>query len=209
MPDIEPRLYIPWIPMITDSVPRAKAKKQEYLLSDAMRSIKIQLPESLLAHGQLLETVMASENQKDIERVCNLIAVEVSNTFEIEAPQVKILGVRPHRVSDGVCVYQKFGDYDLETKQIRLWMRTARLKKVTSFGALLNTLCHELCHHLDVVELGFSNTPHTRGFFERTALLYHHIKDTPIRPLVWIPQSDGTFRFDWGRMMSGANMAHD
>ncbi|PWU01080.1 MAG: hypothetical protein C5B53_03325 [Candidatus Melainabacteria bacterium] len=195
--------------MITDSIPRAKTKKQEYLLSDALRTIKPNLPRTLLAHGRLLETVMASENPKEIELVCNLIAAEVSNAFGIEAPTVKVLGVRPHRVDDGVCIYQKFGDYDLQTGQIRLWMRTARLKKVTSFGALLNTLCHELCHHLDVVELGFSNTPHTRGFFERTALIYHHIKDTPLRPLIWIKQSDGTFRFDWGRMMSSGNSIND
>jgi len=195
--------------MITDSIPRAKVKKQEYMLSDALRTIQPQLPRTLLAHGRLLETVMAGENQREIERTCNLIAAEISNAFGIETPPVKVLGVRPHRVDDGVCIYQKFGDYDLQTRQIRLWMRTARLKKVTSFGALLNTLCHELCHHLDVVELGFSTTPHTRGFFERTALLYHHIKDTPIRPLIWIKQSDGTFRFDWGRMMSSGNTINE
>jgi hypothetical protein len=188
--------------MITDSVPRGKTKKQEYILSDALRTLELPSAVTLQAHARLLEAAMAGENQKEIERACNAISATVSEAFGVSTPLVSVLGVRPHRVSEGVCVYQKFGDYDLHSSRIRLWMRTARLKKVTSFGALLNTLCHELCHHLDVVQLGFPNTPHTRGFFERTALLYHHTKNTPLRPLVWVKQSDGTFRFDWARMMS-------
>jgi hypothetical protein len=187
--------------MITDSIPRGKAKKQEYAISDALRTITLPPADKLQAYARALEAAMASENQKETERLCNAISLEVSKAFDIPTAPVRVLGVRPHRVSEGVCVYQKFGDYDMESSLIRLWMRTARIKKVTSFGALLNTLCHELCHHLDVVKLGFANTPHTRGFFERTALLYHLTKNTPRRPLIWIEQSDGTFRFDWAKMM--------
>jgi hypothetical protein len=190
--------------MITDYVPRSKTKKQEYLLSDAMRTIALPQTELLKAQAKLLEAALIGENQKEVERICKDIADTVSKAFGVATPSVKVLGTRPHRVSDGVCVYEKFGDYDLNTSLIRLWMRTARQKKVTSFGTMLNTLCHELCHHIDVVQLDFPNTPHTRGFFERTALLYHYIKDTPFRPLVWIAQPDGTYRFNWGKIMSAA-----
>src|SRR5262249_46774027 len=162
----------------------------EYMQSDTLATIILPPAHVLQAHAHNLEVAMSNEDKKAIEKVCNVIAETVSDSFEVAPPKVNILGVRPHRVSEGVCVYQKFGDYDLNSSVIRLWMRTAVQKKVTSFGALLNTLCHELCHHLDVVKLGFPNTPHTRGFFERNALLYHHIKNTPRRPLVWIKQSD-------------------
>ncbi len=50
-------------------------------------------------------------------------------------------------------------------------MRTAIQKRVTSFGTFLSTLCHEFCHHLDCQHFGFRGTPHTRGFYERTAAL--------------------------------------
>jgi hypothetical protein len=189
--------------MITDLVPRAKVKKQEYMQSDGLATLLLPPAHIMHAHARELEAVMSEEDKKGTEQVCNVIAAEVSKAFEVKSPTVSILGVRPHRTDDGVCIYQKFGDYDLETSRIRLWMRTAMQKKVTSYGALLNTLCHELCHHLDVVTLGFPNTPHTRGFFERTAILYHHIKDTPRKPLVWIKQNDGTYRFDWAKIMSG------
>jgi hypothetical protein len=188
--------------MLTDSIPRAKGKKDEYIKSDNLVTLVLPPGQVLQAYARDLEASMLGEDKKEVEKLCNIIAKGVSQSFEVQTPVVKVLGVRPHRVSAGVCIYEKFGDYDLESSLIRLWMRTARQKKVTSFGTLLNTLCHELCHHLDVVKLGFPNTPHTRGFFERTAILYHHIKDTPRRPLVWIRQSDGTFRFDWAKIMS-------
>jgi hypothetical protein len=113
------------------------------------------------------------------------------------------LGVRPHKVdkNTGSCVYEKFGDYTFATTRIRLWMRTAIQERVTSYGCLLSTLTHELCHHLDCVRLGFPNTPHTRGFYERAALLYHEAKGTPLRPLVWKKMSNGTYRIDWGSTM--------
>ncbi|MBI4533510.1 MAG: hypothetical protein HY711_06140 [Candidatus Melainabacteria bacterium] len=62
-------------------------------------------------------------------------------------------------------------------------------------------LCHEFCHHLDVVWLGFPNTFHTRGLYERAALLYHHIRSTPFRPLIWVEQPNGTFRLNWAKTM--------
>ncbi|MGA8701047.1 MAG: hypothetical protein WB625_05320 [Candidatus Sulfotelmatobacter sp.] len=38
-----------------------------------------------------------------------------------------------------------FGDYTPETMLIRVWMKTAVRKEVTSFGAFLSTLSHEFC----------------------------------------------------------------
>lgn len=47
-------------------------------------------------------------------------------------------------------------------------------KEVTSFGTFLSTLCHEFCHHLDFQLFRFADSWHTRGFYERAAVLYHH-----------------------------------
>ncbi len=55
-----------------------------------------------------------------------------------------------------------FDDYDPSTKLIRVWMRTAVRKDITSFGTFLRTLCHEFCHHLDFEWFGFADSWHTR-----------------------------------------------
>ncbi len=61
---------------------------------------------------------------------------------------------------------------------IRVWMRTAVRKGVTSFGTFLSTLCDEFCHHLDFKKFGFVDSWHTRGFYERAGVLYHYSGDT-------------------------------
>lgn len=97
-----------------------------------------------------------------------------------------------------------FGDYNPETMLIRLWMRTAVRKEITSFGTFLSTLCHEFCHHLDIQRFGFSDSRHTRGFYERAAALYHHARGTPPKRLFWLPVAGGRWRIDWPRTNRGA-----
>ena len=79
---------------------------------------------------------------------------------------------------------------------IRVWMRTAVRKDVTSFGTFLSTLCHEFCHHLDFQLFRFPDSWHTRGFYERTAALYHHARGTLQKRLFRVPMSGGRWRID-------------
>jgi hypothetical protein len=82
---------------------------------------------------------------------------------------------------------------------IRVWMRTAVRKEVTSFGTFLSTLCHEFCHHLDFQKFKFPDSWHTRGFYERAAVLYHHARGTPLKTLIWVSVGGGHWRIDWQR----------
>jgi hypothetical protein len=186
--------------MITDKPPRKALNKQEYLRSDDLRTLELPPLEPLRACSLQLEEALANESQSDVRRASNAIAESVAAAFKIAAPKVRVLGARPHTVSENSS-YELFGDYTVETAVIRLWMRTAILKKPTSFGTLLSTLCHELCHHIDVVGLELPNTYHTRGFYERAGLLYHHVRGTPMRPLVWTEQTGGTYRINWSETM--------
>jgi hypothetical protein len=96
-----------------------------------------------------------------------------------------------------------FGDYHPEKKLIRVWMRTAVQKHVTSFGTFFSTLCHEFCHHLDCERFGLPYSPHTRGFYERAAALYHHARGTPPKSLFWAALPNGRWRIDWPRTNRG------
>ncbi len=92
----------------------------------------------------------------------------------------------------------KAGDMDAFTNALG-WMRTAVRKQVTSFGTFLSTLCHEFCHHLDCQRFGFRESWHTRGFYERTAALYHHARGKPCKRLFWVPMPGGRWPIDWQR----------
>jgi hypothetical protein len=189
--------------MITDLPPRDPTERQEYLRSEAMLAIKLPPAEPLRSVAKDLEAAMTSEDRKKIQSICNVIAKHVSDSFDVQSPKVRVLGLRPLEEGDRQ-VDELFGDYDLETKLIRLWMRTAVLGKMTSYGTFLSTLCHELCHHLDVVHFDFENTFHTRGFYERAGLLYSHARGVPNRVLVWTRQKNGVLRINWPATMKGS-----
>jgi hypothetical protein len=190
--------------MITDKPPRKVSLKEEYLRSEELRSLQLPPAEPLRAYAKQLEQALKSEQRRDIEVACNALATAISASFKVKPPVVKVLGVRPLE-EHGDLVDETFGDYEFESARIRLWMRTAVLEKATSFGTLLSTLCHELCHHLDLVCFDMPNTYHTRGFYERAGELYHHVRGTPVRPLYWDKQKDGTYRINWPQTMRGVS----
>lgn len=141
----------------------------------------------------------ADGDASDVGHAASTLVAALAECYRISVPQVRVLGVRPHKVQDGVCTYQLFGDYAPATERIRVWMRTAIRKKVSSPRALLNTLLHEFCHHLDNKLWSCPESPHTRGFFARVDHLYHHALGTPVeerRPLVWV-KAGSVYRIDW------------
>ena len=113
-----------------------------------------------------------------------------------------MLAARPLRVREN-WASELFGDYNPETMLIRIWMRTAVRKEITSFGTFLSTLCHEFCHHLDFQRFRFADSWHTRGFYERAGALYHNARGTPPKKLFWVQVPGGRWRIDWQRTNQG------
>jgi hypothetical protein len=101
-------------------------------------------------------------------------------------------------------VCELFGDCSPDSILIRVWMRTAVRKEITSFGTFLSTLCHEFCHHLDFEKFGFVDSWHTRGFYERAGVLYHYARGTPLKTLFWVRVAGGCCRIDWQRTNRGS-----
>jgi len=147
---------------------------------------------------------MAAEDGKAVRLACMEFLNQASEFYNVISPPVRVLAARPIRVREGGWGMELFGDYDPNSKQIRVWLRTAVLKHVTSFGTFLITLCHEFCHHLDYELFGFHDSWHTRGFYERAALLYHHARGTPQKRLVWVPMGRGRWRINWARTNRGS-----
>jgi hypothetical protein len=186
--------------MITDTIPRKASLKQEYQRSDDLRRIPLPDHETLRTQAHNLEEALARDSRADVQAASRQLISALAEAYRVPVPEVKVLGARPRKVTE-YAEHELFGDYDPETARIRLWARTAILKKPTSFGTFLSTLCHEFCHHLDVVSLGLPNTFHTRGFYERAGALYHHVRGTPARLLVWVELPNGTFRINWAETM--------
>jgi hypothetical protein len=186
----------------TDSPPRARELRRQHEASDAQRTLS--LPPAAPVHmlSAALRDALVKGETLSVRVVGQALLDELARFYGVEAPSLKVLGVRPHRSSEGRLSYELFGDYDLETGLIRGWMRTAIQGKVTSHRGFLNTLLHEFCHHLDVRGLGWPSTPHTRGFYHRVDELYHLALGTPSearRPLAWLKRGS-SWQIDWRKL---------
>jgi hypothetical protein len=187
--------------MLTDAPPH-NADRAGYLESDRIKTLDLPENGALLTIANAIESDMKTGKTADVRRPCAEFLAETSNFYQTPTCGIRVLAARPLRVRENWTI-ELFGDYHPESMLIRLWMRTAVRKEVTSFGTFLNTLCHEFCHHLDFHRFGFSDSWHTRGFYERTAALYHHARGTPPKRLFWAPVPGGRWRIDWPRTNRG------
>lgn len=185
--------------MITDRFPRSGTRRAEYQHSDLMTKLALPNDDRFRTLALEIETALSSGATAPVRAACAAFLSEAARFYEVSPPKVRVLAARPVRVYEKRAT-ELFGDYDPVTAVIRVWMRTAVQRRLTSFGTFLSTLCHELCHHLDQRAFGFPGTPHTRGFYQRTAVLYHHCRGTPLRPLVWRLNTQGCWQVDWSQM---------
>jgi hypothetical protein len=189
--------------MLTDAPPR-KSNRAGFLESERINNLDLPPQnESLLRIAQSIERAMKAGATPDVRRTCADFLKAASKFYKVADCDIRVLAARPLRVRESWST-ELFGDYTPETMLIRVWMRTAVRKEVTSFGTFLSTLCHEFCHHLDYQKFEFRDSWHTRGFYERAAALYHYARGTPLKKLFWVPVAGGRWRIDWSRTNRGA-----
>jgi hypothetical protein len=143
--------------MITDALPRKANHRAGFLESDRIRTLDLPLDECLRTGAKSIESVMNLGTSADVRRACADFLTATCGFYRIPACGVRVLAARPLRVSENWSS-ELFGDYTPQTMLIRVWMRTAVRKEVTSFGTFLSTLCHEFCHHLDFQRFGCVRT---------------------------------------------------
>jgi hypothetical protein len=188
--------------MVTEGLPRRKDVRAEFLKSDSLVTMPLPSDDRLRAPAISMASALDGGTPKEVFAACSAFLNAAAEFYGVQAPGIKVLAARPLHVREG-WTSELFGDYTPQTWQIRVWMRTAIRKQVTSFGTFLSTVCHEFCHHLDYHQFKFSDSWHTRGFYERTAVLYHHARGTPAKKLFWIKMAGGRWRIDWIRTRRG------
>jgi hypothetical protein len=168
------------------------------LKSDRIKTLGLPRNGALTDIARRLESAMKSDKIRDVRSACTEFLATASDFYEVPTCTVRVLAARPLRTRERA-TFELFGDYSPDSMLIRVWMRTAVRKEVTSFGTFLSTLCHEFCHHLDFKKFGFVDSWHSRGFYERAGVLYHYAKGTPLKKLFWVPVTGGRWRIDWQR----------
>lgn len=181
--------------MLTDAPPR-QSNVSQFRESDQTTTLDLPQDDGPFRIAGSIESGMKAERIAIVRGACAEFLKVASHFYQVPACNVRVLAARPVRVREHWTT-ELFGDYAPEDMSIRVWMRTAVRKEVTSFGTFLSTLCHEFCHHLDFEKFGLLDSWHTRGFYECAAVRYHHERGTPQKRLVWAPMSGGRWRIDW------------
>src|SRR5580704_3486786 len=185
--------------MLTERTPRNTKLRAEFLKSDLLTTLAVPPDERLQKQARSIALALKEGARADMQPLCALFLSAAADFYRVQSPGIHVLAARPLRVREGGWASELFGDYSPQTLQIRVWMRTAVRKQVTSFGTFLSTLCHEFCHHLDYQKFEFRDSWHTRGFYERAGALYHYARGTPPKKLFWVAMSGGRWRIDWPR----------
>lgn len=186
--------------MLTDSPTRKN--REQFSESDRTKTLELPRNRALTEIAQCLESAMKSDNIRDVRSACTDFLAAASKFYEVPPCGIRVLAARPLRTREHG-TFELFGDYAPDSMLMRVWMRTAVRKDVTSFGTFLSTLCHEFCHHLDFKKFGFADSWHTRGFYERAGVLYHYARGTPLKKLFWVPVRGGRWRIDWQKTNRG------
>src|ERR1035441_5768075 len=133
------------VPMLTDAPPR-KSNLAGFQESDRITTLDLPDDDRLPAIAKSIESAMKAEEIAGTRRTCADFLKAASKFYGVPECSVRVLASRPLRIREQWST-ELFGDYTLETMLIRVWMRTAVRKEITSFGTFLSTLCHEFCHH--------------------------------------------------------------
>lgn len=150
--------------MLTDRLPRKAASQAKFAESDRLRTLEIPLDDRLQASAKSIELAMQASRASSVREACAEFLSIASSFYKVRQPAIRVLAARPLRVREGGPAIELFGDYDPATMLIRLWMRTAIRKQVTSFGTFLSTLCHELLPPPRLPALRVSRVMAHKGF---------------------------------------------
>jgi hypothetical protein len=144
-----------------------------YRASDGITSLRLAGAQALTPLIDDLQGSLAREDRGAAERAASRLVSGLCSRFEIRAPRVEVLEVRPTFTAGEL--HGLYTSLPGGRATIQVWMRTARYARVVAFKTFLRTLLHEIGHHLDMRVLRLPMSFHTEGFFKRESSLFHQL----------------------------------
>src|SRR5215469_12796938 len=118
--------------MLTDAPPR-DLNRAEYLKSDRITTLDLPSHSSLPEIATHLESAMKTGATAQVRNACAAFLSTAAGFYRVPTCGIRVLAARPLRVRESWAT-ELFGDYHPDAMLIRVWMRTAVRKEVTSFG---------------------------------------------------------------------------
>ncbi len=151
-----------------------------YRASDGVDRVDLPDAAPLAARVPALRTALAAGDRAQVRAAAQALTDGIARALGVSRPRIAVLAVRPAQAGS-----ELHGLYERAPGApavIRVWMRTARERRVVAFRTFLRTLLHELCHHLDYEHLRLADSLHTPGFFRRESSLFRQLVPEPQAP---------------------------
>ena len=151
----------------------SKRDRAIYDRSDSIREVPLPDAPALREIVSVLRAGLERDDRVVVEAAAGRLALGVTRLLGVEPVEVAVLAVRPAmRGGELHGLYTRDGR---GRPRIRVWMRTARHKRVVAFKTFLRTLLHEVGHHLDFTLWRLPESFHTEGFFRRESSLFNQL----------------------------------
>jgi hypothetical protein len=155
--------------------------REIYDRSDAIRAVRLPDAPALRDIVGVLRAGLGADDRVVVEAASGRLALGLTELLGVEPVAVSVLAVRPAmRGGELHGLYTRDGR---GRPRIRVWMRTARHRRVVAFKTFLRTLLHEVVHHLDFTLWRMPESFHTEGFFRRESSLFNQLAPDAARSL--------------------------
>ena len=117
---------------------------------------------------ELTSRLIASTSAREREALGQKLLDEICRSLKIPPARLRVFEERqPHKLRGGKLAYKLYGVYRCDSAVIEIANLTSIRKQVVAGKTFLDTLIHELMHHIDRKFLRIPSTPHSPGFYAR------------------------------------------
>ncbi|MCY3825005.1 MAG: hypothetical protein OXG62_14195 [Nitrospinae bacterium] len=117
---------------------------------------------------ELTGKLIASTSAKEREALGQKLLDNICRSLKISPAHLRVFAERqPHKLRGGKLAYKLYGVYRCDSAVIEIANLTSIRKQVVAGKTFLDTLIHELMHHIDRKLLRIPSTPHSPGFYAR------------------------------------------
>ncbi len=117
---------------------------------------------------ELTSRLIASRSASEREALGQNLLDGICRSLKISRARLRVFEERqPHKLRGGRLAYKLYGVYHCDSAVIEIANLTSIRKQVVAGKTFLDTLIHELMHHIDRKLLRIPSTPHGPGFYAR------------------------------------------
>jgi len=153
----------------------SRSEERAYTRSNAVGAIRVPSHPMLRSRTWAVAAALATSDRERVEAASQQLVDLLCLLLRVPRLKVEVCGARPTNSYGELHGLYTPANGKAARDRVQVWMRTARRLQVVAYKTFLQTLLHELCHHLDYEYLKLERSFHTEGFYRRESSLVYQL----------------------------------